>query len=402
MNTTQLQSTTNDTLVLESTVRRVLVEKRAGFDLEAQSLKKDLIESLHIDTIENIRVLNRYDVEDLSEEVFENAAKTIFSETNLDVVYYNELEYINENDRVFAIEYLPGQYDQRGDWAAQCIQIVNEGKRPNISTAKVYVLSGNISDTDFDRIKSYCINPVDSREASLEIPKTLGMEIEVPTSVDILDGFIDFSAEELETFLKKQGLAMTLADLEHVQNYFKNEERRNPTITEIKVLDTYWSDHCRHTTFMTQIKDVEIEDGKFNEIIKETYSKYVEARNTIYIDRQKDMCLMYIATKAVKELKAAGKLEDLDESEEINACSVNIDVNVDGKIEKYLLMFKNETHNHPTEIEPFGGAATCLGGAIRDPLSGRSYVYQAMRVTGSADPRTSLEDTLHGKLMQKK
>ena len=402
MNTTQLQSTTNDTLVIESTVRRVLVEKRAGFDLEAQSLKKDLIESLHIDTIENIRVLNRYDVEDLSEEVFENAAKTIFSETNLDVVYYNELEDINENDRVFAIEYLPGQYDQRGDWAAQCIQIVNEGKRPNISTAKVYVLSGNISDTDFDRIKSYCINPVDSREASLEIPKTLEMEIEVPTSVAILDGFIDFSAEELETFLKKQGLAMTLADLEHVQNYFKNEERRNPTITEIKVLDTYWSDHCRHTTFMTKIEDVKIDNGKYNEIIKEAYEMYLESRKTVYVGRDKDVCLMDIATIAVKELKNAGKLDDLDESEEINACSINIDVNVDRKIEKYLLMFKNETHNHPTEIEPFGGAATCLGGAIRDPLSGRSYVYQAMRVTGSADPRTSLEDTLHGKLMQKK
>ena len=402
MNTTQLQSTTNDTLVLESTVRRVLVEKRAGFDLEAQSLKKDLIESLHIDTIENIRVLNRYDVEDLSEEVFENAAKTIFSETNLDVVYYNELEYINENDRVFAIEYLPGQYDQRGDWAAQCIQIVNEGKRPNISTAKVYVLSGNISDTDFDRIKSYCINPVDSREASLEIPKTLGMEIEVPTSVDILDGFIDFSAEELETFLKKQGLAMTLADLEHVQNYFKNEERRNPTITEIKVLDTYWSDHCRHTTFMTKIEDVKIDNGKYNEIIKEAYEMYLESRKTVYVGRDKDVCLMDIATIAMKELKKDGKLDDLDESEEINACSINVDVNVDGKIEKYLVMFKNETHNHPTEIEPFGGAATCLGGAIRDPLSGRSYVYQAMRVTGSADPRTSLEDTLPGKLMQRK
>ena len=402
MNTTQLQSTTNDTLVLESTVRRVLVEKRAGFDLEAQSLKKDLIESLHIDTIENIRVLNRYDVEDLSEEVFENAAKTIFSETNLDVVYYNELEYINENDRVFAIEYLPGQYDQRGDWAAQCIQIVNEGKRPNISTAKVYVLSGNISDTDFDRIKSYCINPVDSREASLEIPKTLEMEIEVPTSVDILDGFIDFSAEELETFLKKQGLAMTLADLEHVQNYFKNEERRNPTITEIKVLDTYWSDHCRHTTFMTKIEDVKIDNGKYNEIIKEAYEMYLESRKTVYVGRDKDVCLMDIATIAMKELKKDGRLDDLDESEEINACSINVDVNVDGKIEKYLVMFKNETHNHPTEIEPFGGAATCLGGAIRDPLSGRSYVYQAMRVTGSADPRTSLEDTLPGKLMQRK
>ena len=402
MNTTKLQSTTNDTLVLDSKVRRVLVEKRAGFDLEAQSLKKDLIESLHIDTIENIRVLNRYDVEDLSEEVFENAAKTIFSETNLDVVYYNELENINENDRVFAIEYLPGQYDQRGDWAAQCIQIVNEGKRPNITTAKVYVLSGNISDVDFDRIKSYCINPVDSREASLEIPKTLEMEIEVPTSVAILYGFIDFSVEQLETFLKEQGLAMTLADLQHVQNYFKNEERRNPTITEIKVLDTYWSDHCRHTTFMTKIEDVKIEDGKYNDIIKEAYDMYLQSRSSVYVDKAKDICLMDIATIAMKQLRKEGKLADLDESEEINACSINVDVNVDGKIEKYLVMFKNETHNHPTEIEPFGGAATCLGGAIRDPLSGRSYVYQAMRVTGSADPRTSLEYTLPGKLMQRK
>ena len=391
-----------NTIALQSTVKRVLVEKRAGFDLEAQSLKKDLIESLHIDTIENIRVLNRYDVEDLSEEVFENAAKTIFSETNLDVVYYNKLEDINENDRVFAIEYLPGQYDQRGDWAAQCIQIVNEGKRPNISTAKVYVLSGNISDTDFDRIKSYCINPVDSREASLEIPKTLEMEIEVPTSVAILDGFIDFSIEQLETFLKEQGLAMTLADLEHVQNYFKNEERRNPTITEIKVLDTYWSDHCRHTTFMTKIEDVKIEDGKYNDIIKEAYDMYLQSRSSVYVDKVKDICLMDIATIAMKQLRKEGKLADLDESEEINACSINVDVNVDGKIEKYLVMFKNETHNHPTEIEPFGGAATCLGGAIRDPLSGRSYVYQAMRVTGSADPRTSLEYTLPGKLMQRK
>ena len=402
MNATNLKSAEKDTLVLDSKVRRVLVEKRLGFDLEAQSLKKDLMESLHIDTIENIRVLNRYDVEDLTEEVFENAAKTIFSEANLDVVYYNELENINENDRVFAIEYLPGQYDQRGDWAAQCIQIVNEGKRPNITTAKVYVLSGNISDEDFQRIKSYCINPVDSREAALEIPKTLSMEIEIPTTVEILDGFVDYSSEELEKFLNNQGLAMTLADLQHVQNYFKNEEKRNPTITEIKVLDTYWSDHCRHTTFMTKIEEVNIEDGKYNEIIKEAYNMYLDSRASVYTDRDKDVCLMDIATIAMKQLKKEGKLDDLDESEEINACSINVDVNVDGKIEKYLVMFKNETHNHPTEIEPFGGAATCLGGAIRDPLSGRSYVYQAMRVTGSADPRTSLEDTLPGKLMQKK
>ena len=386
---------------MSSNVKRLLVEKREGFDLEAKALMKDLKDSLHIDCIEDLRLLNRYDIEGLSDEICDSASKTIFSEPNLDVVYKENVEY-DKDAKVFAVEYLPGQYDQRADWAAQCVQIINEGQRPNINSAKLYILTGDIDDELFAKIKSYVINPVDSREASLEKPETLELETEIPTEVATIEGFIDFSMEELEKFLKEQGLAMTIDDLKYVQEYFQNQEKRNPTITEIKVLDTYWSDHCRHTTFMTQIKDVEIEDGKFNEIIKETYSKYVEARNTIYIDRQKDMCLMDIATIAVKELKAAGKLEDLDESEEINACSVNIDVNVDGKIEKYLLMFKNETHNHPTEIEPFGGAATCLGGAIRDPLSGRSYVYQAMRVTGSADPRTSLEDTLHGKLMQKK
>ncbi|WP_302967681.1 phosphoribosylformylglycinamidine synthase [Intestinibacter bartlettii] len=386
---------------MSSNVKRLLVEKREGFDLEAKALMKDLKDSLHIDCIEDLRLLNRYDIEGLSDEICDSASKTIFSEPNLDVVYKEDVEY-DKDAKVFAVEYLPGQYDQRADWAAQCVQIINEGQRPNINSAKLYILTGYIDDELFAKIKSYVINPVDSREASLEKPETLELETEIPTEVATIEGFIDFSMEELEKFLKEQGLAMTIDDLKYVQEYFQNQEKRNPTITEIKVLDTYWSDHCRHTTFMTQIKDVEIEDGKFNEIIKETYSKYVEARNTIYIDRQKDMCLMDIATIAVKELKAAGKLEDLDESEEINACSVNIDVNVDGKIEKYLLMFKNETHNHPTEIEPFGGAATCLGGAIRDPLSGRSYVYQAMRVTGSADPRTSLEDTLHGKLMQKK
>ena len=386
---------------MSSNVKRLLVEKREGFDLEAKALMKDLKDSLHIDCIDDLRLLNRYDIEGLSDEICDSASKTIFSEPNLDVVYKEDVEY-DKDAKVFAVEYLPGQYDQRADWAAQCVQIINEGQRPNINSAKLYILTGDIDDELFAKIKSYVINPVDSREASLEKPETLELETEIPTEVATIEGFIDFSMEKLEKFLKEQGLAMTIDDLKYVQEYFQNQEKRNPTITEIKVLDTYWSDHCRHTTFMTQIKDVEIEDGKFNEIIKETYSKYVEARNTIYIDRQKDMCLMDIATIAVKELKAAGKLEDLDESEEINACSVNIDVNVDGKIEKYLLMFKNETHNHPTEIEPFGGAATCLGGAIRDPLSGRSYVYQAMRVTGSADPRTSLEDTLHGKLMQKK
>ena len=386
---------------MSSNVKRLLVEKREGFDLEAKALMKDLKDSLHIDCIDNLRLLNRYDIEGLSDEVCEYASKTIFSEPNLDIVYNENVEY-DKDAKVFAVEYLPGQYDQRADWAAQCVQIINEGQRPNINSAKLYILSGKIDDKLFDKIKSYIINPVDSREANLEKPATLEIKTDIPTEVETITGFIDFDKKELENFLNKQGLAMTIEDLEYIQEYFKNQEKRNPTITEIKVLDTYWSDHCRHTTFMTQIKNVEIEDGKFNEIIKETYSKYIQARNTLYIEKQKDMCLMDIATIAVKELKNAGKLDDLDESEEINACSINIDVNVDRKIEKYLLMFKNETHNHPTEIEPFGGAATCLGGAIRDPLSGRSYVYQAMRVTGSADPRTSLEDTLHGKLMQKK
>lgn len=385
----------------DSMVRRVLVEKREGFDLEAKALKKDLVESLHIDNIENLRILNRYDVEGISEEVYENAAKTIFSEPNLDVVYYEEIPKLND-ERVFAIEFLPGQYDQRGDWAAQCVQIVNQGIRPTINTAKVYILSGKITDEEFSKIKDYCINPVDSREASLEKPETLKMETEIPTTVEVLDGFIDLDENGLRTFVSEKGLAMTLGDLQHVQKYFKDTEKRNPTITEIKVLDTYWSDHCRHTTFMTEIENVKIEDGKFNDIVKEAYQMYLNSRDNVYVNRHKDICLMDIATVAVKELKKNGKLNDLDESEEINACSINVDVEVDGKMEKYLVMFKNETHNHPTEIEPFGGAATCLGGAIRDPLSGRSYVYQAMRVTGSADPRTTLEDTLPGKLMQRK
>ncbi|HCQ6036865.1 TPA: phosphoribosylformylglycinamidine synthase [Clostridioides difficile] len=385
----------------DSMVRRVLVEKREGFDLEAKALKKDLVESLHIDNIENLRILNRYDVEGISEEVYENAAKTIFSEPNLDVVYYEEIPKLND-ERVFAIEFLPGQYDQRGDWAAQCVQIVNQGIRPAINTAKVYILSGKITDEEFSKIKDYCINPVDSREASLEKPETLKMETEIPTTVEVLDGFIDLDENGLRTFVSEKGLAMTLGDLQHVQKYFKDTEKRNPTITEIKVLDTYWSDHCRHTTFMTEIENVKIEDGKFNDIVKEAYQMYLNSRDNVYVNRHKDICLMDIATVAVKELKKNGKLNDLDESEEINACSINVDVEVDSKMEKYLVMFKNETHNHPTEIEPFGGAATCLGGAIRDPLSGRSYVYQAMRVTGSADPRTTLEDTLPGKLMQRK
>lgn len=386
---------------LKSSVRRLLVEKKQGFDSEAKHLKADLEESLYINTIENLRLLNRYDIQGIENEVYEKSTQTIFSEPNTDNVYEENIE-INKNDRVFAIEYLPGQYDQRGDWAAQCVQIVNEGVRPIINTAKVVILSGNISDRQFEQIKSYCINKVDSREASLEKPETLEMEVEVPTSVETLDRFIDFSDEKLKGFMNDIGLAMTFEDLKHIQTYFKEIEKRNPTITEIKVLDTYWSDHCRHTTFMTKIEDIVIEESKYTKIVREAYDMYLQSRNNVYGNKDKDICLMDIATIAMKELRKEGKLEDLDVSEEINACSINVDVEIDGKKEEYLVMFKNETHNHPTEIEPFGGAATCLGGAIRDPLSGRSYVYQAMRVTGSADPRTSLEDTLPGKLMQKK
>ena len=389
-----------NTVDVDLSVKRVLVEKRDGFDIEAAALKKDLVENLHLSSVENVRILNRYDIEGISSDVYNSAIKTIFSEPNLDLVYDEELPKL-EGERVFATEYLPGQYDQRGDWAAQCVQILNGGIRPEINTAKVYILSGDISDDDFIEIKEYCINPVDSREAAIEKPQTLKLEYEIPSQVRVLDKFIDFTNSELEEFLNEFGLAMTTGDLKHIQKYFAEIERRNPTVTEIKVLDTYWSDHCRHTTFMTEIKNVEIDNGKYTDIVKDTYKMYLDSRKNVYTDRDKDMCLMDIATIAMKELRKDGKLEDLDVSEEINACSINVDVEIDGKKEKYLVMFKNETHNHPTEIEPFGGAATCLGGAIRDPLSGRSYVYQAMRVTGSGDPRKSLEETLPGKLMQK-
>ncbi|MDU1455545.1 MAG: phosphoribosylformylglycinamidine synthase [Paeniclostridium sordellii] len=386
---------------LASSVRRILVEKKQGFDLEAKHLKSDLEESLNIDTIENLRILNRYDIEKIEDEVYEKAINTVFSEPNTDDVYKEYVE-LSKEDRVFAIEYLPGQYDQRGDWASQCIQIINEGIRPIINTAKVVILTGKITDEQFKQIKSYCINPVDSREAILEKPETLEVDTEIPTSVDILEEFINLEENQLKDLMKDLGLAMTFDDLLHVQKYFKQIENRNPTITEIKVLDTYWSDHCRHTTFMTKIEDIVIEESKYTNVVKEAYDLYLQSRKNVYGETNRDVCLMDIATIAMKELRKIGKLEDLDVSEEINACSINVDVEIDGKKEEYLVMFKNETHNHPTEIEPFGGAATCLGGAIRDPLSGRSYVYQAMRVTGSADPRTSLEDTLEGKLMQKK
>ncbi|QXM05273.1 phosphoribosylformylglycinamidine synthase [Crassaminicella indica] len=382
-------------------VRRIYVEKKSGFDIEAKHLYKDLVENLDIKGLKGVRVLNRYDIAGISEEEYIKTKGTIFSEPNVDHVYDERFPY-NEKDRVFAVEYLPGQYDQRADSAEQCVQIFTQGEKPNIATGKVFVLKGEISEEAFLKIKSYCINPVDSKEAALEKPKTLDMEIKAVADVKIIEGFIEKDEKELSDFHKLLGFAMTFEDLKFCQKYFKNTEKRNPTITELRVIDTYWSDHCRHTTFLTKIEDVQIEEGSFSSVIKKAYDEYLKSRAYVYEDKQKDITLMDIATMGMKELKKRGKLEDLDESEEINACSIVVNVDVDGNDEEWLVMFKNETHNHPTEIEPFGGAATCLGGAIRDPLSGRSYVYQAMRVTGSADPRAKIEDTLPGKLPQRK
>ena len=381
-------------------LKRLFVTKKKGFDVEAENLLKDLKENLNIKNLESLKIYNRYDIEGIDDYLYEKAVKVILSETNIDNIIHESI-YIENNKSVFGIEYLPGQYDQRADFAAQGIQIINEGIKPEVRCCKVYVLGNNISSEEVERIKKYILNPVDSREASLEKPSTLKVEIEEPNTVETIESFINFSEEEIENFLKALSMAMSLDDLKFVQSYFKNL-KRNPTITEIKVLDTYWSDHCRHTTFMTKIENIEIEKSEYSDLIEDAYNEYLKSREYVYSNQKKDICLMDIATVAMKELRKKGLLDDLDVSEEINACSINIYVNVNGKIEKYLLMFKNETHNHPTEIEPFGGAATCLGGAIRDPLSGRSYVYQAMRVTGSADPRVDIKDTIDGKLPQRK
>ncbi|AKA70085.1 phosphoribosylformylglycinamidine synthase [Clostridium scatologenes] len=382
-------------------VKRIFVEKKAGFDVEAQNTLQDLKESLSINGLEGIRLINRYDIEGISEEEFKKSKHTIFSERTVDVVYEDKIE-VDEKHRIFAVEYLPGQYDQRADSASQCVQILTQSEKPTILSAKVYIVSGNISDKEFEEIKKYCINNVDSREASLEKPETLEMEVVVPNSVEVLDGFIEMDDEKVKAFVEEKGLAMSVEDLKFCQKYFKDTEKRNPTITEIKVIDTYWSDHCRHTTFMTELTKVDIEEAHLTKPIKDVYKEYLSVRKDLYGDKDKPVCLMDIAVIGMKELRKNGLLDDLDQSEEINACSIVVDADIDGKKEKWLVMFKNETHNHPTEIEPFGGAATCLGGAIRDPLSGRSYVYQAMRVTGSADPRTAIKDTLAGKLPQKK
>lgn len=386
---------------MSKNVRRIYVEKKKGFDVEAQALYRDLKYNLGISGLKSVRIINRYDIEGITDEEYDKARTAIFSEPPVDEVYDESIR-INKNERFIAIEYLPGQYDQRADSASQCIQILTCGERPECRAAKVIVLDGNVSNDEYSNIKNYCINPVECQEASMDKPATLEVEKQIPENVKVIEGFIAMTQNQLADYMREMGFAMSLQDLEFCQEYFRDTEKRNPTVTEIRLIDTYWSDHCRHTTFLTNIENVEIQEGPCSDVFNSVYGSYLVSRKFIYGEKDKDMCLMDIATIAMKELKKRGKLPDLDVSDEINACSIVVNVDVDGKDEEWLVMFKNETHNHPTEIEPFGGAATCLGGAIRDPLSGRSYVYQAMRVTGSGDPRTKVEDTLSGKLPQRK
>ena len=385
-----------------SKVRRVYVEKKADFAVAAKGLAHEIKSYLGVESVTNVRVLIRYDVENISDEVFEDACRTVFSEPPVDTLYEEEFP-MAADERSFAVEFLPGQFDQRADSAVQCVKFLKEDEEPIIRSATTYVIEGKISDEEFEAIKAHCINPVDSRETGFQKPETLVTEFDDPADVIVFDSFIDMNEADLEVLYKSLNLAMTLKDFQHIQNYFKNEEKRNPSMTEIRVLDTYWSDHCRHTTFSTELKDVTFEDGYYKTPIQGTYEQYLADREEIFKGRDdKFVCLMDLALMAMRKLKKEGKLQDQEESDEINACSIVVPVEIDGKTEEWLVNFKNETHNHPTEIEPFGGAATCLGGAIRDPLSGRTYVYQAMRVTGAADPTVSVKNTLKGKLPQKK
>ena len=385
-----------------SKVYRVFAEKKKGNDIEAVHMLNDLKNNVGITGLEEVRIINRYDAEGLPEESFKAAVKGVFSEANLDDVYYEEITFSPEW-RVFATEYLPGQYDQRADSAAQCIQLLTVGERPTVTSAKVIAVKGDITDAEFDKIKAYVINPVESRLASMDKPETLDIKSDVPADIVRINGFINMTDEEIAKYHASMGFAMSIADLCWVRDYFKNDENRDPSLTELKVIDTYWSDHCRHTTFATQLDEIKIDEGKYSKAIEEALEQYFELRKEVYGDRKdKIVCLMDMACLGTKVLKKRGIVTNLDESEEINACSINVDVEIDGKKEPWLVQFKNETHNHPTEIEPFGGAATCLGGAIRDPLSGRAYVYQAMRVTGAGDPTTPFEKTLDAKLPQAK
>ena len=384
-----------------SNVKRVYVEKKSGFDVQAKELKTEIRSYLGIKDVDSVRVLIRYDVENIGDETFEKACQTVFSEPPVDDVYEENFEM--GDGKVFSVEFLPGQFDQRADSAVQCVQFLDENAQPIIRSATTYVIEGDITEEEFEAIKSHCINPVDSRETGLEKPETLVAEFKDPEDVKIFDGFRDMEEAPLKELYSSLNLAMTFKDFLHIQNYFKNEEKRDPSMTEIRVLDTYWSDHCRHTTFSTELTDVKFDEGDYKAPIVDTYHKYLADREVLYKGRDdKFVCLMDLALMAMKKLKSEGKLQDQEESDEINACSIVVPVDVNGEEEEWLINFKNETHNHPTEIEPFGGAATCLGGAIRDPLSGRTYVYQAMRVTGAADPTVSVKETLKGKLPQKK
>ena len=385
-----------------SKVRRVYVEKKPDFAVAAKELRHEIHSYLGISGLEDVRILIRYDVENISDEVFASACRTVFSEPPVDILY-EETFPIAEDECTFSVEYLPGQFDQRADSAEQCVKFLKEDEEPIIRSATTYVLKGNISPEEKEAVKAYCINPVDSRETGLEKPETLVTVFDEPADVKIFDGFRDMPETELKALYDSLGLAMTFKDFLHIQNYFRGEENRDPSMTEIRVLDTYWSDHCRHTTFSTELKEIVFGEGYYRQPMITTYEQYKAAREEIFGGREdKFVCLMDLALMAMRKLKKEGKLEDQEESEEINACSIVVPVEIDGETEEWLVNFKNETHNHPTEIEPFGGAATCLGGAIRDPLSGRTYVYQAMRVTGAADPTVSVKDTMKGKLPQKK
>ena len=385
-----------------SNVKRVYVEKKTDFAVQAKDLRHEIKHYLGIRTVTGVRVLIRYDVENISEDTFEKACRGVFAELPVDDFYLEEFPH-QESDHIFSVEYLPGQFDQRADSAEQCIRFIKEDEAPVIRTATTYVIEGALIEEEFEAVKNHCINPVDSRETGMEKPETLVTVFEEPADVKIFDGFAEMAEADLKELYDSLGLAMTFKDFLHIQNYYKTEEHRDPSMTEIRVLDTYWSDHCRHTTFSTELKNVRFGDGDYREPIENTYKQYLQTHSEIFAGREdKFVCLMDLALMAMRKLKKEGKLEDQEESDEINACSIVVPIKVDGVEEEWLINFKNETHNHPTEIEPFGGAATCLGGAIRDPLSGRTYVYQAMRVTGAADPTVSVNETLKGKLPQKK
>ena len=385
-----------------SNVKRVFVEKKPEFAVSAKELRHEIRHYLGIKNVTGVRVLIRYDVENLSDETFEKACSGVFAEPPVDILY-RETFAAGEKDRVFSVEFLPGQFDQRADSAEQCVRFIREDETSVIRTAVTYVIEGEISDEEFEAVKHHCINPVDSREAAEEKPETLVTVFDEPEDIRVFEGFQEMEETALRELYDSLGLAMTFKDFLHIQNYYRGEEHRDPTMTEIRVLDTYWSDHCRHTTFSTELKDVKFDDGDYRAPIENTYREYLKDHSEIFAGREdKFVCLMDLALMAMRRLKREGKLNDQEESDEINACSIVVPVKVDGVEEEWLINFKNETHNHPTEIEPFGGAATCLGGAIRDPLSGRTYVYQAMRVTGAADPTVSVKDTLKGKLPQKK